>query len=42
MLRGILLKGVGITVVYPEALILLMFALVIIAASVLRFKKKVE
>ena len=42
MLRGILLKGVGITVVYPEALILLMFALVIITASVLRFKKKVE
>jgi len=42
MLRGILLKGVGITVVYPEALILLLFALVIIAASVLRFKKKVE
>ena len=42
MLRGILLKGVGITVVYPEALILLMYALVIIAASVLRFKKKVE
>jgi len=42
MLRGILLKGVGITVVYPEALILFMYALVIIAASVLRFKKKVE
>ena len=42
MIRGILLKGVGITVVYPEALILLLFALVIIAASVLRFKKKVE
>ena len=42
MLRGILLKGVGITAVYPEALILLMYALVIIAASVLRFKKKVE
>ena len=42
MLRGVLLKGVGITVVYPEALILLMYALVIIAASVLRFKKKVE
>jgi len=42
ILRGILLKGVGITAVYPEALILLMYALVIIAASVLRFKKKVE
>jgi len=42
MLRGILLKGVGITAVYPAALILLMYALVIIAASVLRFKKKVE
>lgn len=41
ILRGILLKGVGITVLFPEALILLLFALVIITASVLRFKKQV-
>ena len=41
ILRGIILKGVGITTLYPEALTLLIFALVMITISALRFKKKV-
>ena len=41
ILRGIILKGVGITTLYPEALILLLFALAMITISALRFKKKV-
>jgi len=41
ILRGIILKGVGINILYPEALILLIFALVMITISTLRFKKKV-
>jgi ABC-2 type transport system permease protein len=42
ILRGIILKGVGLTALYPEALALLIFALVIITTSALRFKKKVD
>lgn len=42
ILRGVILKGVGITTLYPEALILLIFALVMITISALRFKKKVR
>ena len=41
ILRGIILKGVGINILYPEALILLVFALAMITISALRFKKKV-
>jgi ABC-2 type transport system permease protein len=40
ILRGIILKGVGITILYPEALILSIFALVMITISTLRFKRK--
>jgi ABC-2 type transport system permease protein len=42
ILRGVVLKGVGITTLYPEAVMLLLFSFAIIAISVLRFKKKVE
>jgi ABC-2 type transport system permease protein len=42
ILRGVVLKGVGITTLYPEALMLLLFSCAIITISVLRFKKKVE
>ncbi len=38
ILRGIILKGVGITILYPEAFILMFFALVTISLSALRFK----
>jgi len=41
ILRGIILKGVDITILYKEALTLLLFALVMITISALRFKKKV-
>ena len=41
ILRSIILKGVGLTVLYPEALALFIFALVIIIISALKFKKKV-
>lgn len=41
ILRGVILKGVDITILYKEALILLIFALVMITISTLRFKKKV-
>ncbi len=41
ILRGIILKGTGLSILYPEALTLLMFALVMITVSALRFKKKV-
>lgn len=41
ILRGVILKGVGLTILYPEALILVIFALVMITISTLRFKKKI-
>lgn len=40
ILRGIILKGVGISVLYPQALILLGFAVVTILFSSMRFKKR--
>jgi ABC-2 type transport system permease protein len=41
ILRGTILKGAGMAILYPEALILLLFALMLITASALKFKKKV-
>ena len=41
ILRGVILKGIGIATLYPEALILLTFAVVMIALSAFQFKKKV-
>jgi len=41
ILRGIILKGVGLTVLYPQALILLGFAVVLITVSSFRFKKRI-
>ncbi len=40
--RGILLKGVGISVLWDEALVLLVFGIVILVMSSLRFRKKLE
>lgn len=40
VLRGIILKGVGLTVLYPEALILLAFAALSLWASSLFFRKR--
>ncbi|MDD2501856.1 MAG: ABC transporter permease, partial [Geobacter sp.] len=40
ILRGIYLKDVGLTVLWPQALFLLGFAGLILAISVRKFKKK--
>ncbi len=40
ILRGIILKGVGLAVLYPQAIILVCFAVVILAVSTLQFKKR--
>jgi ABC-2 type transport system permease protein len=40
--RGVLLKGVGVEVLYPNLLALTAFALVIVGASVWRFRKQLS
>jgi len=40
ILRGIILKGVGFSVLYPQAVILFVFAVAAIAFSSLQFKKR--
>ena len=42
ILRGVLLKGIGLTHLWPEGLVLAAFALVLVALSVARFHKTVE
>ena len=42
VLRGILLKGVGVTELWQEMAILLLFATVLIALSVRRFQKTLD
>ena len=42
IIRGIFLKGVGISVLWPQALALLIFGLAIFGFSVLRFRKRLE
>jgi ABC-2 type transport system permease protein len=42
ILRGIILKGVGISVLYPQAVILFVFALLMIIISSMRFKKRID
>jgi len=42
VLRGILLKGVGVPELWKEILILLAFAVVLIALSVRRFHKTLD
>jgi ABC-2 type transport system permease protein len=41
ILRGIYLKDVGITVLWPEVLFLAVFGTVVLAVAVRKFKKKV-
>jgi len=40
ILRGIILKGVGLSVLYPQALILIFFAAATLGFSALQFKKR--
>lgn len=42
VLRGILLKGVGLGALWPDALILLSFTLVLITVATVRFRKGLE
>jgi ABC-2 type transport system permease protein len=42
ILQGIILKGVGISVLLPQTFILTIFALVLITLSVSRFKKRIS
>jgi ABC-2 type transport system permease protein len=42
ILRGVILKGIGISVLWPQALALTVFALFILAVSIRRFRKTVE
>ncbi len=41
ILRGIILKGVGISILYPQVLILMGFAVALLALCSMRFKKRV-
>ncbi len=40
--RGVLLKGVGLEILYPNLLALTAFTLVIVGASVWRFRKQLR
>jgi ABC-2 type transport system permease protein len=42
ILRGIYLKGIGIEVLWPDILFLLMFTIVMITLSSLKFKRKIQ
>jgi ABC-2 type transport system permease protein len=42
ILRGVLLKGIGIEHLWPQALALVGFAIGLIVLSVLRFQKTIE
>jgi ABC-2 type transport system permease protein len=41
-LRGIFLKGVGLEILWPQALILLIFSTVLMTAAALKFKKRLD
>jgi len=40
--RGVILKGVGVEVIYPNLLALLAFTVVLMGISVLRFRKQLN
>jgi ABC-2 type transport system permease protein len=42
IVRGLFLKGVGMNVLWPQALALLIFGSIILSMSVIRFQKKLE
>ena len=41
-LRGIFLKGVGLAVLWPQAIILVIFSTVLMIAAALKFKKRLD
>jgi len=42
IIRALLLKGVGLEVIWPEVVALIIFAVVIMGAAMLRFKKRLD
>jgi len=42
IVRGIVLKGVGLSALWPEVLALSAFALVVMSAAVMRFRKSLD
>jgi ABC-2 type transport system permease protein len=40
--RGIILKGVGVVVLWPDVLILVIYSIVVMAAASLNFKKRLD
>jgi ABC-2 type transport system permease protein len=42
IIRGIMMKGAGVAVLYPEIFALVAFGLVVFSFSVLRFSKRVK
>jgi ABC-2 type transport system permease protein len=42
IIRALLIKGVGISAIWPETLALAMFGLVIMTAASLRFRKRLD
>jgi ABC-2 type transport system permease protein len=42
ILRGIFLKGSGVSVLWPQMLILAFYGVVILGLSALRFRKKLD
>ena len=42
MLKGIYLKGVGLEILWRDAVFLLVFSVVVVVAAIAKFKKKLE
>jgi ABC-2 type transport system permease protein len=42
IVRGLFLKGVGMSILWPQAMALLIFGSVILRMSIMRFQKKLE
>ena len=42
IIRGIVLKGVGLNYLYPEVIILVMFTILLITVAIVRFKKRLD
>ncbi|RYD06860.1 hypothetical protein N752_01665 [Desulforamulus aquiferis] len=41
IIRGIVLKGIGFSYLIPQVLALLVFSIVMMTASIIKFKKKI-
>ena len=41
IIRGIVLKGAGLDVIWPQTLVLIIFAIILMFVSIMRFRKKI-